>query len=427
MRSQMLSVILLAALGVAPGAAQEALSRSPHGDLPSRFACTNCHTVEGWQPLMRGFSHDTATAFPLSGRHRDLTCTLCHLNKRFDEPKAAPTDCGVCHFDVHRGELSDNCVQCHNTERFNDIRGLAVHQRTRFPLTGAHVQVTCDACHPGDERGVFVTRDVACFSCHAAEYAAAQPIDHAATGFPTTCEQCHTTLAWSHAVRFDHVAASGGFDLLGRHAEIRCVSCHDPSTLAPIFPTNDPNDCVTCHQQDYDREHGGAFPTTCGDCHTVFGWEGATFDHVQVTGYPLVEVHETLACDQCHVVPGMDLLFQPAGPDDCFTCHSADYQSEHAGSGFPTTCLSCHDQRQWEGASFTNHDAQFFPIYSGAHRDKWPTCQTCHNVPNDFGTFTCLVCHEHSQTLMDEKHRERSGYTYDSARCYSCHPSGRGD
>jgi hypothetical protein len=28
---------------------------------------------------------------------------------------------------------------------------------------------------------------------------------------------------------------------------------------------------------------------------------------------------------------------------------------------------------------------------------------------------------------MDDKHDEEPGYAYDSARCYDCHPDGRGD
>ena len=101
-----------------------------------------------------------------------------------------------------------------------------------------------------------------------------------------------------------------------------------------------------------------------------------------------------------------------------------DYERVHAGTGFPTTCATCHSTATWSGASF-NHDQQFFPINSGAHRGTWTSCQTCHTDPNNFGVFTCLVCHEHNQSDMDRKHREVSGYAYASPLCYSCHPNGR--
>jgi hypothetical protein len=409
-------------------AGQEALTRSPHGTLPAGLGCTSCHTVDGWQPVLQGFDHDTSTAFVLTGRHQDVACTMCHLQARFDEPKAGLTECGVCHLDIHRGALSPNCVECHGTDSFYGVDGIGVHQQTTFPLTGAHLQVTCAACHPGDERGAFVTRDIACASCHQQAYETAEPVNHVAAGFPLECDACHTTVAWQHAVRFDHVTVSNGFPLEGRHAEIRCASCHDPATMQPIFPTRNPNDCYACHQDDYAREHGSAFPTTCVGCHTVWGWEGAEFDHAIVAPqFPLEGPHADVACDGCHRTDDWSLINQPTGTDDCYACHAADYQREHGGSGFPTNCLACHQPGSWDNASFAQHDAAAFPIYSGRHRGTWQTCDVCHTVAGDYKAFSCLQCHEHSQARMDAAHGGRPGYVYDSRACYSCHPSGRGD
>jgi len=420
-------VLLVAAVQSAGAGAQQAVTQSPHGTLRADLECITCHSVEGWdRPDLSRFDHDRATSFPLTGRHADLQCSFCHLSARFDEPKARLSECAQCHLDVHQGALGDNCVECHDTGSFREVRGVAVHLRTSFPLTGAHLQVTCASCHPGDERGVFVVRDITCYSCHRADYEGASPVNHVANDFPTTCEQCHTTLAWQFGVQFDHITVSNGFPLEGRHAEIRCESCHDPVTMAPLFPTRDPNDCYTCHVQDYNREHGGGFPTTCVDCHTVQGWGGAEFDH-SLIGFPLNNVHESVSCEKCHVVPGFQLVFQPAptSPDDCIACHQADYDREHAGSGFPTTCLTCHDGQRWSGASFANHDSQFFPIYSGAHRGRWSSCSDCHTSQSDYTVFTCITCHGQSQT--DSHHQGVSNYSWDSNRCYSCHPTGRAE
>jgi len=71
-------------------------------------------------------------------------------------------------------------------------------------------------------------------------------------------------------------------------------------------------------------------------------------------------------------------------------------------------------------------DGPFFPIYSGSHRGTWSSCSTCHQIANDFRQFTCLVCHEHNQASMDNKHHGRPGYSYVSTACLSCHPNGRG-
>jgi len=151
------------------------------------------------------------------------------------------------------------------------------------------------------------------------------------------------------------------------------------------------------------------------------------FDHVTAgNGYPLIGAHFDLRCASCHIPPDGTLTFQPAGPDDCITCHQADYDREHAGTGIPTDCLGCHTNDTFSGADFRDHDAQFFPVYAGPHAGKWDNdCRTCHAVPNDFTVFTCFACHEHDQPQMDDKHSGEPDYTYDNAECLRCHPDGR--
>ena len=153
-------------------------------------------------------------------------------------------------------------------------------------------------------------------------------------------------------------------------------------------------------------------------------WQGATFDHAAMaSGYALLGAHEVLACESCHTTPSLEPLFQPTNNQDCATCHTADYETAHAGSGFPTTCATCHSDVSWD-ADMQDHDQLYFPIYSGDHRGEWSSCQTCHTAPENFQIFTCLTCHEHNQTKMDDVHRERQNYVYDSPACYSCHPDG---
>ena len=117
-----------------------------------------------------------------------------------------------------------------------------------------------------------------------------------ANAYPTDCTSCHSTLGWRDAPAFDHAAVANGFQLLGAHDGLRCASCHTLPDLDPIYRPAGQDDCVSCHQQDYDREHGGsAFPTTCATCHGVDGWDVESFDHA-LTGFPLVERH---AMDKC--------------------------------------------------------------------------------------------------------------------------------
>jgi hypothetical protein len=37
--------------------------------------------------------------------------------------------------------------------------------------------------------------------------------------------------------------------------------------------------------------------------------------------------------------------------------------------------------------------------------------------------FNCLTCHDRAK--MDDTHKSRPGYRYDSPTCYGCHPTGR--
>ncbi|MCB0719324.1 MAG: hypothetical protein KDD65_12830, partial [Bacteroidetes bacterium] len=321
---------------------------NPHGDFDPPLACSNCHTTNGWQELkpVLEFSHDD---FPLLGRHQQVSCIGCHTELKFDEPEVGPSECATCHLDVHLGNFSQNCQNCHNNTSLNDVDGIALHEQSRFPLTGAHIQLACQNCHTDDQGGAFATMESECVSCHLADYENTTAIDHQAQGFPTQCESCHSTMSWG-GTSFDHAEASGGFELLGAHAPLACENCHSIPDLGLLFQPSDNNDCVTCHQQDYDTEHqGSGFPTTCLTCHNTDTWGNTTFDHTEASGgFELLGAHAPLACENCHSMPDLGLLFQPSDNNDCVTCHQSDYDTEHQGSGFPTTCLTCHNSDSWE-------------------------------------------------------------------------------
>jgi hypothetical protein len=137
----------------------------------------------------------------------------------------------------------------------------------------------------------------------------------------------------------------------------------------------------------------------------------------------LTGAHLAATCQSCHA----DRVYD-GKPTTCVSCHLTDYDGttspNHRAAGFPTDCTSCHTTTQWLGATF-DHDARFFPIYSGKHNGKWSACTDCHNNPASFAVVTCLTCHEHSKARMDDKHKEEAGYTYTTAACLSCHPQGR--
>lgn len=417
MRRAALAVLALA-LVVARLPAQQS-TRSPHGSLAE--PCADCHAPDRWTPArVTRFEH-ARTGFTLSGAHAQTTCRGCHASLDFQR---APDSCSACHTDVHRSELGADCAQCHTSRRFLDRGAMArAHQLTRFPLTGTHLAVDCESCHSPTAQGRlrFVTTPTDCVQCHNEAYRLAKNPDHLTGGFPTTCDQCHSTTTWPGA-RFNHAVTR--FPLTGAHRAVRCEQCHTGGVFKGTGST-----CVECHQSDYDRttepgHRAAAFPTDCTACHGTAAWVPAPFDH-EGTRFPLTGAHRAAPCAQCHgdgVYTGKSTT--------CVSCHQADYDGTsdpgHRAAGFPTTCADCHGTSTWEGASF-DHDASFFPIYSGRHRGEWTSCGTCHTSATSFQAFTCFSCHEHSKAETDGHHGDVSGYRYESQACYSCHPRGNED
>jgi hypothetical protein len=311
------------------------------------------------------------------------------------------------------------------TEEWDGPNGDHAEVSDGFALVGVHAQMACAKCH---ESGTFVPLFEAgspddCLACHQAAYEG----QHADSGYPTDCSVCHPPTAWTNAT-FDHEVVSGGFQLLGTHAEKACTACHDATTFEALFDPADTNDCAACHRSDYEVSHvGSGYPTACSACHTPTVWADGIFDHEAISGgFQLLGTHATRPCFFCHEATTFEPLFDPADATDCAACHQADYDRQHAGSGYPTDCTVCHTPTTW-AASSLNHDAQYFPIYSGKHDGKWSDCATCHTDPTDFAVFTCFNCHTHNQASMDNKHAGRAGYVYQSSACLSCHPDGSAD
>ncbi len=409
-------------------ACHRAQYEAQHGTRGYPTSCVTCHTPTVWTDA--SFDHqEVSGGFDLLGSHADLGCLACHAAQTFEPlfDGAEPSDCAVCHTpDFPSGHeqrgFPTACGFCHTPTRWSD--GLFDHQVASggFELLGIHNSLPCVFCHvPETFQPRFDPESATdCVTCHQSRY----DLAHQGTGFPTTCVACHTPTSWGDG-KFDHVSISGGFDLVGVHAEKPCVSCHDPESFEPFFDPDGAGDCVSCHQADYDGQHGGqGFPTVCTECHTPTRWTDVSFSHeVASGGFRLLGIHGAVTCESCHDEATFEPLFDPAGDGDCLSCHQADYDGEHAGSGYPTTCLSCHTPTTWTATSF-DHDTDFFPIFTGDHAPRWSDCATCHTDSDDFTLFTCFNCHAHNQAAMDKKHEERAGYSYVSSACLSCHPDG---
>ena len=115
-------------------------------------------------------------------------------------------------------------------------------------------------CHVNNN---YTTLSTACVGCHQTDYNNTTNPNHKSAGFPTTCDTCHTTTAWTGAT-FNHT----------------------------YFPTNHGNAngvCATCHTNPNDY--------TVFECTGCHGNNNAgNFNHPNVGGY----VYNSVNCYQCH-------------------------------------------------------------------------------------------------------------------------------
>jgi nitrate/TMAO reductase-like tetraheme cytochrome c subunit len=366
--------------------------------------------------------------------------------------------CADCHDDIHQGELGLRCDNCHTPFSWENRRELfEEHSRTNFPLIGVHANVDCEACHYSPQKQDISRLPIECEGCHLEVFLSSKNPNHQAAQFSENCEQCHLlqALRWENTT-FQHL---GEFKLEGAHNRIECIDCH-----TDVYAGTS-KDCYPCHTQVYqqttDPNHKTfGFLTECQLCHTTTNWETSSFDHLAVTGFPLIGAHQQAPCISCHVNNQTTGL-----PLECYGCHQSDYTTaadpNHVINNFDKNCLACHSENAWSPSSF-DHNNSAFPL-TGAHLTVLcidchqsgyagtPTdCYSCHDddyiavqdpnhVTNNFSR-DCLVCHNdvawtpatfdhaatafpltgaHQTVLCIDCHQ--SGYAGTPTDCYSCH------
>ena len=356
--------------------------QDPHkGNLGKE--CENCHTPENWQKFR--FNHDE-TDFPLHGAHRDTACNSCHVNERY---KDTPKTCNSCHAldDSHKGNNGTHCADCHNERKWDETD--FKHDRdTDFPLRGRHADTRCEACHRDPVKDK--KPDSACYSCHRNDDA-----HHGRYG--QKCQSCHNETAWQKT-RFDH-NRSTDFPLAGKHTELTCSACH----RGDIHKEELSVECLSCHLDD--DVHHGQEGKQCERCHQPSGWgDEIVFDH-GVTRFPLIGLHATAPCEECHV----SAAFRDT-PRDCVRCHEHD--DEHQAT-LGSECHTCHNPNSWAVWQFDHNKQTDFELI-GAHRDLH--CSDCHKRPTEGAvrqSSQCNACHR-----QDDIHKGNFG-----ADCARCHTS----
>jgi hypothetical protein len=304
--------------------------------------CQFCHNTTSW--LNATFDHNRFTNFPLTGAHVNVPCATCHTD---NYAGTLPTNCYGCHAPDYNktatmpgipnhvaGNFPQDCSVCHSTSTW--LGATFDHNKTAFPLTGAHTSVPCTTCHTDNYAGTLPT---SCFGCHQPDYNKTANMpgipNHVTLGYPQDCTMCHTTTTWLNAT-FNH--NNTPFPLTGAHVNVPCASCH----IGGVF-AGTPTDCYSCHKADYNGttnpNHASVgFPTTCATCHTTASWLGATFNH---TWFPMNHGGANGVCATCHTNPSNYAIFT------CTNCHQqAQTNQRHQGiQGYvynSVNCYACH-------------------------------------------------------------------------------------
>jgi hypothetical protein len=414
---------------------------------PNGKDCVRCHLDHNgvdfglihWEPSKEKFDH-RLTGYKLEGKHAGIACEKCHtpmymiakeraLIKMKDLSKSffgLTPDCVPCHKDVHKGQLGNNCLQCHNFTDWKAAKDFD-HSKTRYPLTGLHIKVACEKCHKPDEPdGPVRYKDMkfqACIDCH---------VDpHKGSFKPKRCEDCHITAGWKKLLpgfEFDHSKTK--YPLLGKHAEVACVDCHKNGEFKKQLPFDNCNDC---HKPD---PHKGQFEARskkgeCAECHKVEGWKPSTFgvkEH-DTSKYPLKGKHIKVECDKCHLPAGKDTIYKVKFAA-CLDCHKDEHDGQFAAAPYKNRCEDCHTVKDFHLSIYTvaMHRKSRYPL-AGAHVSVG--CNECHKVgaagrtdkilPFRWKDMSCTGCHEdphHGEFKEQQAKLRGNGSPFG---CEACH------
>ncbi len=154
---------------------------------------------------------------------------------------------------------------------------IALHQKSRYPLTGAHLAIACNECHKpmaGSPVALYHFKTVACTTCHEdihhGEFTNRMAAISAPAGNPAGCEACHQTKDWHEMSKFDHSTTK--FALDGSHRAVQCNECHKPPnlerTMVHVNFADAPVACNQCHQNPHADQFGPRV-LKCAECHNT--------------------------------------------------------------------------------------------------------------------------------------------------------------
>jgi hypothetical protein len=353
--------------------------------------CVDCHSTSTWKKstFTSTFDH-SKTAFPLLGKHAQVSCEACHKTADFKAP-VPHAACADCHTPSPHGDQfakradGGRCESCHTVNGWSPTTfTVADHAKTGFPLVAPHANVTCAGCHtPAGAATRYKISFARCVDCHKDEHHG----QFAADPWRNRCEQCHTgnTFKTSNYTIAKHQKTA--FPLTGGHEAVPCNECHKPmgsDSFASYHFTK--LSCTTCHED----IHHGQFASRmsgrdasghvqgCEACHSTKEWsELARFNHND-TKFPLVGSHRAVACIDCHRPPQMERRMIhvnfSAAPLECNQCHEDPHGGQFGARN--KDCASCHNSNKWKPSLF-DHEKTAFSL-KGAHENV--ACSACHTL-----------------------------------------------
>ena len=198
-------------------------------------------------------------------------CVDCHVNNNYN---LTSTTCVSCHLKDFQGTTNPNHVYC---ELPADLPTVPQHhQLAERNLRSQHHRVPADrmrtpcrrASAPTATSTTTTTSPRPRASVATRRTTTRQQRRSRMRGFPTTCQQCHDTVAWTDG-KFDH--STTGFVLTGAHTvpPRQCTDCHVNNNYNLTSTT-----CVSCHLKDFQgttnpNHVSSNFPQTCQQCHNT--------------------------------------------------------------------------------------------------------------------------------------------------------------
>ncbi len=433
-----LALTMALALVLCPASALAQVSPGPlaraHEKLDQPASCFQCHARAGGMTQRCVACHTGIGSQRRDGRG---------LHGR----EARAKDCAGCHPDHAGRDFALVRWDEGAPERFD-------HRRTGYALTGKHAALPCADCHQAKFQhpspvAAGVTPEpahrwsglaTACTSCHTDPHKAR---------FGAECTKCHGTQDWKRIEkqRFDHDLTR--YPLRGKHAAVRCESCHDPASPTgkqPAFAA-----CGDCHK---DAHAGQALiagkPADCAPCHAVEGFKPATFTvemHQRET-YRLEGKHAAVACASCHPQRPVGAAISALGTarvvmrpphERCTTCHTDAHGGQLAARADRGACEACHRLTGWKPSTFAVADHATLKLrLEGAHAPL--ECAACHGLDRrglpapaaaaalgaakfafKLTESECVQCHH-------DPHLSRysaGGASPQTAGCLSCHDVAR--